>query len=231
MPSGAHSNDNPAQAMTTFTVYLQHKECRQYNQSTRLCEAMTCLQTSSRNTNEPNAKIGTGSRFGQYKTTFKNDFDVPAASSWTPAAGWMGDAPTYSFHGHSKRADIAKGLPGFKPTPGETPGPGTYEAPLAFGPQAMSKRESVPRTRIGTADREQTRNVFVTKGHERERYGIHSPSPNAYNPSLKAVSARTPQPGCVCGGTYERNACSHTCRIQHSHVHRVHYGNILWICG
>lgn len=93
------------------------------------------MQTSSRNASEPNAKIGTGQRFGQYKTTFKNDFDVPAASSWTPSSGWIGDAPTFTFHGKGKRADIAKGLPGFKPTPGDTPGPGSYEAQPAFGPQ------------------------------------------------------------------------------------------------
>lgn len=58
----------------------------------------------------------------------------------------------------------------------------------------MSKRESVPRARIGTANREHAARVYVTKEHERERYGMHSPSPHQYSPSLKGVRGAWPRP-------------------------------------
>lgn len=77
---------------------------------------------------------------------------------------------------------MAKGLPGNTPSALQSPGAGTYEAPSALFNQASSKKPTAPRTRVGTAGRDQQRKVFVSKGHERESQGAHSPSPNAYSP-------------------------------------------------
>ncbi|PNW75203.1 hypothetical protein CHLRE_12g517050v5 [Chlamydomonas reinhardtii] len=135
-------------------------------------------QVQSINTTEPTARVGTERRFG----IFKDEFATPSPGSFKPASGWIGDAPTYSFHGGSRRADMAKGLPGNTPSALQSPGAGTYEAPSALFNQASSKKPTAPRTRVGTAGRDQQRKVFVSKGHERESQGAHSPSPNAYSP-------------------------------------------------
>ncbi|KXZ47491.1 hypothetical protein GPECTOR_35g929 [Gonium pectorale] len=141
-------------------------------------------QTLSINATAPYTRVGTENRFGH----FKDNFATPSPGSWKPTSGWLGDAPTYSFHGQGRRADMSRGLPGNTSTALEDPGPGTYEAPSSLFAQASSKKPTAARTRVGTADRETQRRVFVTKGHERESIGAHSPSPAVYSPNTAASS-------------------------------------------
>ncbi len=82
---------------------------------------------------------------------------------------------------------MAVGLPGLKPTRVEDPGPGTYNAPSSLFQQSLSHKPTAPRARLGTADRDGSRRVFLSKGHEREAIGKHSPGPQVYNPSVTAV--------------------------------------------
>ncbi|GIL47132.1 hypothetical protein Vafri_4032 [Volvox africanus] len=150
----------------------------------RLAADSVGKQTLSINPTAPFTRVGTENRFGQ----FKDNFATPSPGAWKPTSGWLGDAPTYSFHGQGRRADISKGLPGNHSTALQDPGPGTYEAPSALFNQASSTKPTAARTRVGTADRETQRRVFVTKGHERESIGAHSPSPAVYSPNNGASS-------------------------------------------
>jgi hypothetical protein len=54
--------------------------------------------------------------------------------------------------------------------------------------QADSKKPTAARTRLGTSDREASTRVFVSKAHEREALGKHSPGPNAYSPTDRGSS-------------------------------------------
>ncbi|GFR43681.1 hypothetical protein Agub_g4789 [Astrephomene gubernaculifera] len=150
----------------------------------RLAADSVGKQTLSINPTAPYTRVGTEIRFGQ----FKDNFATPSPGAWRPTSGWLGDAPTYSFHGLGRRADVAKGLPGNHSTALEDPGPGTYEAPSSLFAQASSLKPTAARARVGTADREHQRRVFVSKGHERESIGAHSPSPAVYSPNQLASS-------------------------------------------
>ncbi|PNH03324.1 hypothetical protein TSOC_010632 [Tetrabaena socialis] len=146
-------------------------------------------QTLSNNPTAAYTRVGTENRFGQ----FKDNFATPSPGAFKPSAGWLGDAPTYSFHGQGKRADVQKGMVGNISTAFEDPGPGTYEAPSALFGQASSKKPTAARARIGTSERDRSKKVFVSKGHERENFGLHSPSPSNYSPNMLASSTkRTP---------------------------------------
>ncbi|GAX76066.1 hypothetical protein CEUSTIGMA_g3509.t1 [Chlamydomonas eustigma] len=151
-------------------------------------------QKLSQNPNLPEYRIGTGGRFGQFKSQFKKEYMTPAANDFRPASGWLGDAPNYSFHGKGRRADISNGLSGQRPTCSDDPGPGTYEPPMSIGPQIDSRKHSSQRTRVGTADRDVRFKQYVSKEHEGDLFGKHSPAPNKYNPSIRPLSrVRTPQ--------------------------------------
>eukprot|EP00798_Chlamydomonas_sp_ICE-L_P025054 gene25054-10704_t len=145
-------------------------------------------QVQSQNPSNPNYRIGTGSRWGQYTKVFKDDFKTPPALHPRLTSGWLGDAPTASFHGKGQRADVCKGLKGNEPTFTKNPGPGAYEPPSSLGSQADSRKPNNVRSRIGTASRDQQRNAYISPEHEKDRYGIHSPAPGVYNPKLTASS-------------------------------------------
>jgi hypothetical protein len=112
----------------------------------------------------------------------------PSFMATRPASGWLGDAPNYSFHGKGRRADIVYGLSGQRPTCMDDPGPGTYEPPMSIGPQIDSRKHSSQRTRVGTANRDVRFKQYVSKEHEGDLFGKHSPAPNKYNPSIRPVS-------------------------------------------
>ncbi|KAG2483294.1 hypothetical protein HYH03_017841 [Edaphochlamys debaryana] len=145
----------------------------------RLAPESVGPQKLSKNPTAPTTRVGTESRFGH----FKDEFATPSPGAYRPTAGWLGDAPSYTFHGTARRTDIAKGAPCRTPTAIADPGPGAYEAPSALFAQANSKKPTAPTYRLGTAERERSRAVFVSKAHERENAGKHSPAPNHYSPN------------------------------------------------
>ncbi len=106
-----------------------------------------------------------------------------------PASGWLGDAPTFSFHGKGRRVDIVNGPPGNKPSWTADPGPGAYEQPVANGPQIDSRKHSSQSSRVGTASRDVRFKQYVSKDAEKDLYGKFSPAPNLYNPNIRPVSA------------------------------------------
>eukprot|EP00798_Chlamydomonas_sp_ICE-L_P023968 gene23968-9540_t len=145
-------------------------------------------QVESQNPTLPNFRIGTASRWGHYSKEFKDDFKTPPANNPRLTSGWLGDAPTASFHGKGQRADMAKGLKGCEPTFAKNPGPGTYEPTSSLGSQADSRKPNNQKSKIGTASREQVRNTYISPAHEKDRFGKHSPAPGVYSPKLTASS-------------------------------------------
>ncbi|GMH40630.1 hypothetical protein BSKO_08534 [Bryopsis sp. KO-2023] len=140
-------------------------------------------QTQSHRLNTPTWKFGTSERWSQYNQTFKGQYKTPPATTSKHPSGDLGDAPAFTFHGKGKRADVGVGLPGSKPTFIEDPGPGTYSKTSAFGAQADARKASMPRTRVGTGERINGNKQYLSVAHERALYGLHSPSPNLYNPA------------------------------------------------
>lgn len=146
------------------------------------------MQILSTAPTSPDHRIGTGSRFSQYSNVFKADFATPAAGYPRPSSGWLGDKAQYSFHGAAKRSDITGGLPAQRPTYLSDPGPGAYEpSSSSLFHQSDSRKPTSSRTRVGTADRDQRYRQYVSKDHEVDLYGKHSPAPNTYNPGHQAV--------------------------------------------
>lgn len=145
-------------------------------------------QVLSANPTLPNFKIGTATRWGHYNKIFKDDFQTPAANNPRPTSGWLGDAPTATFHGKAERADIGRGLKGQYPTSAVAPGPGSYEPASSLGPQSDSRKSNGMKSRIGTANREQARKTYISPAHEKDSFGLHSPAPGIYNPNLKTMS-------------------------------------------
>lgn len=145
--------------------------------------------------NAPTWRVGTGPRFGQYSPQIKDEYATPGPGDWKPPAGYLGDAPQYTFHGTAKRYDTRDKLPGQKPTPVENPGPGEYEPPSSFGAQHDARKLTTPRPKIGTANRTEYLKQFISNGHERVLLGQHSPAPSVYRntPSVgPQVSSRRP---------------------------------------
>ena len=99
-------------------------------------------------------------------------------------------APIYSFSGKAGRYDpMRQAVPGQTPTYLKSPAPGKYHTEGAFGPQMMSKKESAPQNRIGTAPKEKRDRIYVSRAHEKDRFGMFSPGPNVYG----QVSSLGPQ--------------------------------------
>lgn len=113
---------------------------------------------------------------------------IPCMRSIRPSSGWLGDSPTFSFHGKAKRADISNGLPACRPTSNDDPGPGAYPMPMSLGSQIESRKQSSGNTRVGREVRDVRYKVYLSKEHEPDLFGKHSPAPNTYNPSVKPVS-------------------------------------------
>ncbi|KAF5826304.1 flagellar associated protein [Dunaliella salina] len=153
--------------------------------------------------------MGSSGRFSHFKSEMNPRYSLtpsPADYETRPTSGWMGDAPKYSMYGRGHRADIARGLPGQKPSCLEDPGPGTYHNASSLGRQLDSRKESSPVTRIGTADRDRVRNTqFVSRELEHALYGKHSPAPNVYNPTKSLYqTSKVPKPATYRFGSSDR---------------------------
>jgi hypothetical protein len=147
-------------------------------------------QAQSARPSGPEYRVGTGERFQQYKTCTKSFFATPGhLYDTTPTSGFLGDKPKYSFHGQSKRSDVASGLPGNKPSSMNAPGPGAHDANVScLFDQADSRRETSSRTRVGTANRDLRYTQYISKEHEVDLKGKHSPAPNTYLPDHRYSS-------------------------------------------
>ncbi|MEW5312883.1 MAG: hypothetical protein WDW38_004481 [Sanguina aurantia] len=174
-------------------------------------QILSCCPTS------PAARIGSAGRFGQTKALFSAASSGPGSVACRPARGWLGDSPTYSFHGSAKRSDISMGMPAQRPTAADAPAPGHYEtAASAFGPQretaldtcpsvalqsdirhltpglvpqVTSVKASAARTRVGTADRSRSASVqYLSEEHATEKLCRGSPPPGTYSPRCDASS-------------------------------------------
>ncbi|MEW5299487.1 MAG: hypothetical protein WDW36_002501 [Sanguina aurantia] len=145
-------------------------------------QILSCCPTS------PAARIGSAGRFGQTKALFSAASSGPGSVACRPARGWLGDSPTYSFHGSAKRSDISMGMPAQRPTAADAPAPGHYEtAASAFGPQVTSVKASAARTRVGTADRSRSASVqYLSEEHATEKLCRGSPPPGTYSPRCDA---------------------------------------------
>jgi hypothetical protein len=60
------------------------------------------------------------------------------------------------------------------------PGPGTYDAKSGIGPQTASQRASQPLYGFGSSTREIVNKVFLSEGHNKDKYGKQSPGPAVY---------------------------------------------------
>jgi len=96
------------------------------------------------------------------------------------------------------------------------PGPGTYDSKSALGTQATSQRTSQPIFGFGSSTRENVSKVFVSEGHNKDKYGVASPGPAVYNQNAsigkQESSRRANQPAWVFGSTQ---------RFQYDHVKRA----------
>ena len=126
-----------------------------------------------------NSKFGTGNRFSV--TASGNVEATPGAADVKPASGWMGDAPAYSVYGKGKRYETGKGLAGWTPTRMITPGPGQYERESSLGNQTLSRKNTSPNVKLGTAERAAFSKQYVSPAHERSLVGQHSPGAGAYS--------------------------------------------------
>lgn len=142
-------------------------------------------QPLSANPTSPATRVGTSERFGR----IREDAMTPVGGTGRLAHGWMGDAPSFSFHGKAKRTDMAAGMPGLTPSGLSDPGPGAYEAASSMGTQSFSPKCTAPRMRMGTSARERAGKVFLSREHNlHDKLGSHSPSPNCYNPRTNTSS-------------------------------------------
>lgn len=153
-------------------------------------------QIQSRRKNEPTWKFGSGSRWGNYKPktgpngVFKGEYSTPAASLPQLPAGYLGDAPSYSFFGKAQRGELgAGGGVGVKPSFVSSPGPGEYAVSKSMGGQILSHRETSGTFKFGSSKRDEGGKIYITHAHERSLIGKHSPAPNLY----KAESSIGPQ--------------------------------------
>jgi len=67
----------------------------------------------------------------------------------------------------------------------DQPGPGTYNASMAFGSQVHSARNSAASFSFGTSVRHRPelqpkKTMYIGKAYERQNWGIHSPGPSQY---------------------------------------------------
>lgn len=68
----------------------------------------------------------------------------------------------------------------------DQPGPGTYNASMAFGQQVASARTTAAQFSFGTSARHRPelspkKTMYIGKDYERQNWGIHSPGPSQYN--------------------------------------------------
>lgn len=119
--------------------------------------------------------------------------------------GGLGDAPRFTFTGRGKRYDFSQGgLPGSRIE--KTPGPGTYGARSAMGPQYEAKRATEATFKFGKSRRDKEAELlYVSMEHERALLGKHAPGPNKYNLvgsiGLQSTSKRENAPSCKFGSS------------------------------
>jgi len=96
------------------------------------------------------------------------------------------------------------------------PGPGAYDAKSGIGPQATSQRTSQPIFGFGSSTREIVGKVFLSEGHNKDKYGVASPGPAVYQQSgsigKQQLSKQRDQPAWVFGSSQ---------RFQYDHVKRA----------
>lgn len=151
-----------------------------------LAENSVGKQVKSFRRSEPTWKFGSGSRWGNYKPktgpdgVFKGEYATPAAGLPDLPAGYLGDAPKYSFFGKARRHETGVGGPGARPSFVEAPGAGEYASLAAVGNQPLSHRESAANFKFGSSTRTGGEKIYITHAHERSLFGKHSPAPNVY---------------------------------------------------
>jgi hypothetical protein len=62
--------------------------------------------------------------------------------------------------------------------------------PTSLGSQLESRKQSSVNAKVGKEARDVRYRVYLSKEHEPDLFGKHSPAPNTYNPSVKPVSHR-----------------------------------------
>jgi len=96
------------------------------------------------------------------------------------------------------------------------PGPGSYDARSGIGPQTTSQCASQPNFGFGSSTREVVSKVYVSEGHNKDKYGNASPGPAVYTHASaigKQLSSKSrDQPSWVFGSSR---------RFQYDHVKRA----------
>lgn len=96
------------------------------------------------------------------------------------------------------------------------PGPGTYEAKSGIGPQTASQCSSPPIFGFGSSTRDSVAKVFLSEGHNKDKYGLCSPGPAVYQLTgaigKQQLSKQKDQPSWVFGSSQ---------RFQYDHVKRA----------
>ena len=166
--------------------------------ATRSTRSMFGDQTLSRRTSAPQYGFGSSTRDHQAKVftsqehaklSAPRDSPGPAVYSLRASVGAQVDgrkssSPQWAF-GTADRF-----LGGGRA--GAMPGPGSYESKSGLGPQVASQRGSTPLYGFGSSTRENVRNVFVSEGHNKDKFGLHSPGPAVYQSGGSIGKQATP---------------------------------------
>jgi len=96
------------------------------------------------------------------------------------------------------------------------PGPGAYDSKSGIGPQTASQRTSQPVFGFGSSTRDMVAKVFLSEGHNKDKYGVASPGPAVYQQTgsigKQQLSKTKDQPAWVFGSSQ---------RFQYDHVKRA----------
>jgi len=138
-------------------------------------------QALSTKANAETAKFKTGNRWSEYKSDIRKDLYCAshAIGDQRLPGTEVGGAPGVTISSKCARYDPMKqGTPGNIPSYLKNPGPGQYQQESSFGRQLMSKKSSAPTGKIGSDTRQQRAKLYLTRDHEKEHRGTHSPGPN-----------------------------------------------------